>query len=561
MRASTVKETVPLWGEPREVTVVFPSDRPVTCTITGASLPAGSAIAYHREGKQTHYLTWPLPASAANPRQNKMAEFAPDKYKLAWAEQMSGSKHVLVNALAGSGKTRGLVYCFGQLEKTSACCMSFDTNAAAQLKELLPNWVKACTTHSEALAALRKKYGCTPDLNKLRRLLSEVVADESMHWSIEELVGKAKAEAVRPGEVAKLKAIIDYYSIHVRDDSIDYAIESADEILRRSMDVGKYSVDFDDMIWLAAITDVPLERYNEIGIDEVQDLSVAQRMLLKKFADRGARITAVGDPNQALYLFRGATADSFDRMRDMLTDSRGVTEVGLPVNYRCDRSIIELAQRSVADIQAHDGAASGLVTQDLDFNQMMSNFEEGDAIVCRTNAPLFQVALELARSNRKFKFKAKKEAGRMIGKILWLAGEDFGPKTQDVSTVLKRLDTWEQELAGRTQSAYRLANVKDRNDVIRLMSRDVSDVRGLIKQIDTVFSGYGDGVTLSSIHGAKGREWKRVWALRPDLLPHKMAKTDDEKRQEKNAWYVLVTRAKNELHLVQGEAVEQKKAV
>lgn len=61
------------------------------------------------------------------------------------------------------------------------------------------------------------------------------------------------------------------------------------------------------------------------------------------------------------------------------------------------------------------------------------------------------------------------------------------------------------------------------------------------------------GTLLSSIHRAKGMEAKRVFILRPDLMPHPKAKSEWEMGQEKNLQYVAQTRAIEELVFVDGK--------
>ena len=56
-----------------------------------------------------------------------------------------------------------------------------------------------------------------------------------------------------------------------------------------------------------------------------------------------------------------------------------------------------------------------------------------------------------------------------------------------------------------------------------------------------------NAVNLTTIHGAKGLESHRVFHLRPDLVPHPRAEKDWEQQQEKNLYFVALTRAKQDL--------------
>jgi len=71
--------------------------------------------------------------------------------------------------------------------------------------------------------------------------------------------------------------------------------------------------------------------------------------------------------------------------------------------------------------------------------------------------------------------------------------------------------------------------------------RTASDIK---KKIDEVFSDSKVGVVFASIHKAKGGEADDVYLLRPDLLPHPMAKPGWQMRQEDNIAFVAHTRSK-----------------
>ena len=80
-------------------------------------------------------------------------------------------------------------------------------------------------------------------------------------------------------------------------------------------------VDFDDLVGLAlrALTDDPVlaalwrARFRFISVDEFQDVDEQQYRLLTLLAPPGANLCVIGDPNQAIYGFRGADASCFER--------------------------------------------------------------------------------------------------------------------------------------------------------------------------------------------------------------------------------------------------------
>lgn len=74
-------------------------------------------------------------------------------------------------------------------------------------------------------------------------------------------------------------------------------------------------------------------------IDEVQDCDAWQLALVRRLLDKGARLFAVGDPNQVIYSWRGSACNVFYTLR---TEYQA-TELSLPVNYRSSASILEAA--------------------------------------------------------------------------------------------------------------------------------------------------------------------------------------------------------------------------
>ena len=92
--------------------------------------------------------------------------------------------------------------------------------------------------------------------------------------------------------------------------------------------------------------------------------------------------------------------------------------------------------------------------------------------------------------------------------------------------------------------------LEDQIETIIAISDGCQTIKELTKKITDTFSDKKEGVVFSSIHKAKGLEWDKVFILRPDLLPHPMAKTDSEKISERNLKYVAITRTKDELYFV-----------
>ena len=150
--------------------------------------------------------------------------------------------------------------------------------------------------------------------------------------------------------------------------------------LKRSRD----AMDFADQVVVAArlATDVPevgraeRARFKAVLLDEFQDTSEAQLTLLRGlFAAPGApvRVTAVGDPNQAIYGWRGASATTLSRFPTEFAETKPATVANLATTWRNDVRILDAANLiseplrhtakvPVAPLRARPGAASGEIT-------------------------------------------------------------------------------------------------------------------------------------------------------------------------------------------------------
>jgi superfamily I DNA/RNA helicase len=98
----------------------------------------------------------------------------------------------------------------------------------------------------------------------------------------------------------------------------------------------------------------------------------------------------------------------------------------------------------------------------------------------------------------------------------------------------------------------RAAQAQDRLSCLLAAAQGCDTISGLRHKLTKLFDEQNTEpcVVLGTIHKMKGLESDRVTILRPDLLPHPMARTDREIAQELNCLYVALTRSRNQLHFV-----------
>jgi DNA helicase-2/ATP-dependent DNA helicase PcrA len=118
-------------------------------------------------------------------------------------------------------------------------------------------------------------------------------------------------------------------------------------------------MDFSDQIELGArlaveqpeVGELERERYLVVLLDEYQDTSMAQATMLSRLFGRGHAVTAVGDPNQAIYGWRGASVSNILHFADTFASGAAAT-FPLTVSRRSDRRILEVANRLAEPLYA-----------------------------------------------------------------------------------------------------------------------------------------------------------------------------------------------------------------
>lgn len=301
-------------------------------------------------------------------------------------------------------------------------------------------------------------------------------------------------------------------------------------------------IDFADMIFLPLRHGWLRKWADLVVVDEAQDMTVAQLEVAQGIC-RG-RIAVVGDDRQAIYGFRGADAESLDRLKAEL----GAEELGLTVTYRCGRAIVARAARLVPDFTAGPDNPEGEVLA-LPESKLVDAAALGDFVLSRTNAPLVSTAMALLRAG-----KRTRVAGRDLGASLTTLVRKLGRTARSVPDFLELLAGWQEREVSRITrgtkneeaAARRIEEVADRADMIRNLADDAKNVQEIQDRIEALFTDDGLGqagvITCSSVHRAKGLEADRVFVLADTLRDHNV--------EEQNIRYVAITRAKSRLTFV-----------
>ena len=489
----------------------------------------------------------------------KTKKFVPSEYQQAIFDYVTGwsaDSHkaaLVVQAVAGSGKTTTQVELFKLLPPDlDSVYVAFNSHIAKELKCRLPDGANARTYHSLGLQAVRRAFpDVQVDNDKVKWVLKGRIPDRlkfTIH-STKRLVSVFKANLLtdvdyRLARDAALEYDIDLYDERGGTNIRDLIIKNAIYALEQAP-LEMAWVDFDDMVYLPVIMDsIPIEQHTFLAIDEVQDTNLPQLYLaMMSIVDNGM-ILGVGDKFQSVYRFRGADSHAMGR----LTNALNADTLPLSLSYRCPKAVGDLVNKKFPEIDFHvlDNALDGAV-KTISNCQIVDIAQDGDMILCRVNADLVPTVFQFLRRGIKATIR-----GRSIGKNLVSLIKKM--KADNLQTFFQRLQDWEYKKINTLVAAgkhHKIPEVYDKVKTIFALADGANTVQELIDRCNTLFSDERVGITLSTVHKAKGLEAQNVFILRPDLLPHPAAKSDVDRQQERNIEYVAYTRAKENLYFVE----------
>ena len=256
------------------------------------------------------------------------------------------------------------------------------------------------------------------------------------------------------------------------------------------------------------------------------------------------RAIFVGDPCQAIFGFTGADAEAIDNiMKDFST-----VEIPLTVTYRCPKAIVRAAQKYVSHIEAHEDAPEGSVTSLEHADLLTQNLVSADAILCRLTAPLVKQAFALIKAGIPCHV-----LGRAIGQGLIKLAKRW-KTVKSLPTLLDRLETYQEREVTKLMAKGRetLAQaIQDRVDCLKAVAENCDTLDCLYSKLESMFQDNSPTLCLSTVHKAKGKDWKRVFVLGQNAyMPSRWARQTWQKTQENNLIYVAYTRAMEQLVLV-----------
>ncbi|APW41533.1 ATP-dependent helicase [Rhodoferax saidenbachensis] len=268
----------------------------------------------------------------------------------------------LVLAGAGSGKTRVITHKIARLMQTGVeakriCAITFTNKAAAEMRERAKGLigraakdVLVCTFHALGVKMLRQD-GAVLGLKPAFSILDT----DDVTSILKDAGGTVDAATARSWQWT----ISGWKSAGMNaQQALALAADDNERIIATVM--GRYeerltayqSVDFDDLISLPLklLRDFPEVRarwqaqMGHVLVDEYQDTNATQYEMLKLLVGENARFTAVGDDDQSIYGWRGATLDN---LKKLPIDFPTLKLVKLEQNYRSTSAILRAANNVI----------------------------------------------------------------------------------------------------------------------------------------------------------------------------------------------------------------------
>lgn len=331
------------------------------------------------------------------------------------------------------------------------------------------------------------------------------------------------------------------------------------------------------------------DRFKYILVDEFQDTNQLQYQLLQLIRGND-NLFVIGDPNQSIYGFRGASGDIFGQFK---RDFPAAKQITLQVNYRSAPEVVQLSNAIFADstplkaFQKTSGQVRAI--------QVLNEYSEANWVLNQIQSAIgggdFTQAVsdDQRRSHRTLKDFAVLYRSRAAALALTRAFEQSGlpyqvvgegspyeqPDVQAAITLLNILSGQQEPVSVKklspnqvqkllekidknqppTQIVDSLAELFELNQTQQLANNLVrfSDLPSAVKYLEEIGSEQFydpdvDAVTLLTIHAAKGLEFPCVLLIGANqgVLPHAKADQNEEKR----LFYVAATRAKQQLDIL-----------
>ncbi|MFJ6390415.1 ATP-dependent DNA helicase UvrD2 [Streptomyces sp. NPDC091972] len=499
----------------------------------------------------------------------------------------------------------------GILQPSSVLAVTFTNRAAGEmrgrLRQLGATGVQARTFHSAALRQLQYFWpkavgGSMPRLvDRKIQLVADAAAACRIRLDRGELrdvtgeIEWSKVTQTVPSDYALAAAKAGRETPRAAAEIAQ--LYAAYEDLKRDRAV----IDFEDVLLLTVailqdrhdIAEQVRSQYQHFVVDEYQDVSPLQQRLLELWLGQRDSLCVVGDASQTIYSFTGATPD---HLLDFRTRHPGATVVKLVRDYRSTPQVVHLANGLLAqargraadhrlelisqrrpgpepvyteytDEPAEAEGAARRIRELMDSGVRASEI----AVLFRTNSQSETYEQALADAGVPYQLRGaerffdRPEVRRAIVNLRGAAR--FGGNDSQLDDAVDLPSQVRAVLSGEgwtTEPPAGSGAVRERWESLAALVNLAQDfaaarpgvtLNDLVAELDERAGAQHaptvEGVTLASLHSAKGLEWDAVFlvGVAEGMMPITYARTDEQIEEERRLLYVGVTRARERLHV------------
>lgn len=458
----------------------------------------------------------------------------------------------------GSGKTATLVGRYkamraAGIREDEILSLTFTKSAADEMQNRAGKG-RFCTFHSYGYSVISTERGRAPLETELRhRLIIKLIRKYGLDYKeLTKYISKMRHLNISP-ETAEEE-----------DGTFKYGFPRAYKEYERERAAGGW-IDFDSMIRDAVnLLEDPSVRarhqWKYVMADECQDTDDLQFRFLQLITEQHGNVLCVGDPGQSIYMFRGAKPENLTDFTKWFPKGRYLY---LGRNYRSTVAIVDFVRENYpidTPLRERLLPARTIPGDSIEYRLFNCEADEAESAVTVANQDPLNSAI-LARTNR------------MLGAI-----ENFCIQNNIKYTLLGRSGFWKQTEITRAveklktfshlnsdaamslvmpelESKYQVEDATEEdNDAIENLRtlREIAKKFPLCKD----FVGYANraahakrmrGITISTIHQAKGTEYTNVFLIgvRDGIIPHSKGDYSEERR----IFFVAVSRAKDRLRI------------
>ena len=488
-------------------------------------------------------------------------------------KEIKNGNDILINAVAGSGKTTTMLHSIKECKLNNVLMTVFSKEMQKEMEESankLGITAKIITTYGIGYSLLMQL------IKSKKRKLNEYAVNNIL-YSLLNLSKDSQEQSKYVNLLSKKIRTLKLYDeldnennydtilneLGINEEESKYKFLNLNKGRRHLKKIAKYyhtslesgqikEFDFIDMLYYPVLADkkgikLKIKKYDTVFIDECQDLSAIQLHVVNMFIKEANNFVAVGDPKQSIFEFAGAKSDSFYSFRDIKPN---VKELGLPLSYRCPKFTEEIVKNIFPDMnfKTNSKVMTGF-NEDSDFDKVKKN----SMVITRLTSTGLAASLKLISMRKKVYFKGHETMDEIYNILDKTDGNPIEINKlleKEKTNVIKKLGLKgiSRSIAVKTGAYTKLLDLEKCFIILFKVLKTSFRIRmtlSLIKENNKA------DIIITTAHRSKGLQADNTFILEEDFSKERVVKVfGGYSDQELNLKYVAYTRHKKELHLI-----------